>query len=547
MAPFEFHDDIDDICDAFESAWQSGHPPDVRDWVSRASPQTRERLRKELVSIDLEYRLVVEPKLDVAEYLRRHQLSTDDLLQTATVTLDGAALRKNTRQTQRWLNIPAQIGNYIIEEEIGRGGFGIVYRATDTILKRDVALKIPRDILTGELQTRFLREAEATAALDHPGLVPVFETGVADDICYIVTAFCPGQNLGDWLKDYGRISVRHAAEIVRDLATAMQHAHDRGIVHRDLKPSNIMAVARDAGEHSEHCPIAPRITDFGLAKILEEQREDTGSSVILGTPGYMAPEQISGTTKKSSYPAGDIYSLGVILFEMLAGRRPFERDTVVEVMDAIRNDDVPDLRKLQSDVPDDLATICHKCLSRDVGDRYVSCDELASDLARFLDGQPIAARPPGIRSRARHWLNKPARIQETGLLSILLGLGVPAWISLIILFVRIESLDAQIENEMIPQTLMITIVLLLPLAWVGYQTLRQRRFWIRTGFVLSIVNVLMVSPPLFGHVLVFADLYSRYPLGKIIAYTFLTLMFGLQVLQYGAALRSPIVKAGDKF
>ncbi|MGB4711659.1 MAG: serine/threonine-protein kinase [Fuerstiella sp.] len=503
----------------------------------------REELRKQLVEIDLEYRLAADSRFDVDAYLKMHRFAKDDIPQSATITgkqPDSDALVADVRG---WHQEPVQIGKFAIEKEIGRGGFGIVYRAFDPDLKRIVALKVPKDKITPESRKRFLQEAEATAALEHPGLVPVFETGEIDDVCYIATAFCPGQNLSKWLKARGRIPAMHAAEIIRDLAVAMQHAHDRGIVHRDLKPSNIMAVPRQLPEQSNGSPIIPRITDFGLAKVIEEQLEDTGSSIILGTPSYMAPEQLGGTARSSSYPAGDIYSLGVILFELLAGKRPFERKTVVEVMDAIRKDEPPILQKLLPDLPDDLGTICQKCLAREVEDRYASCGELARDLSLFLNGKPITARPPGLRYKIRHWIDNPNRIRETGQLSIMLGFGVPLWIFVIIIFVRIESLDAQIKNEMIPQTLLITILLLLPLAWVGYQTLHGIRSWVKVGFVLSIVNVLMVSPPLFGHVLVFSDLYGRYPLGKIIAYTFLTLMFGIQVLQYGVLLLSRSLKA----
>ena len=543
MTPFESNASIDDICDAFEAAWQGGIPPDIDFWLSEVAGDVREDLRQQLVEIDLKYRLAADPKFDVEAYHEKYQSTNSDNQQTTTITHKGAESRGTLAENSMRYQLPNKIGKFVIEKEIGRGGFGIVYKAFDPALKRLVALKVPKDRLTLESRTRFLREAEASAALDHPGLVPVYETGEVDNVCFIATAFCAGQDLSKWSKTCGRIQPEHAAEIVRDLAVAMQHAHDRGIVHRDLKPSNVMAIPRSLPEAFTGSPITPRITDFGLAKVIEEQLEDTGSSVILGTPSYMAPEQVGGTAKSSSFPAADIYSLGVILFELLTGKRPFERKTVIEVMDAIRKDDAPALRTLQPDLPDELETICQKCLSREVEDRYASCDELAKELSLFLDGKPIRTRPPGMRYKLRHWLSNPARIHETGLLSILLGLGVPAWIFLVIVFVRIESLDAQIKNEMIPQTLLITILLLLPLAWVGYQTLKGIRFWIKTGFVLSIMNTLMVSPPLFGYVLVFSDLYGRYPLGKIIAYTFLTMMFGIQVIQYGAALRSPTLKA----
>lgn len=529
---------VDGICDAFEAAWQDGNPPDLAQWLTRADPDLQAQLKIHLVRVDLDYRLKADPEFSVDEYLRNHNLSRGDVLQADTVTLVGPAQDSPVANNDGWVSIPTQIAKFRIEKELGRGGFGVVYKAFDTVLKRIVALKIPRDVLNEDSRKRFLREAEATAALDHPGLVPVFESGQADGLCYIATTYCPGPNLSQWIAQQERIPVRQAVVLVRDLADAMQHAHDRGVVHRDLKPSNVMIVSSGMGDDGGDSELAPRITDFGLAKLLEQRLEDTRTSVVLGTPSYMSPEQVAG--QDSSFSAAtDIYSLGVILYELLMGKRPFEGKTVIDVMNSIRDDTVPCLRKTRTDLPTDLETICLKCLAKETVDRYQSCAELANELSRFLQGQAIVARPPGLADKLRHWIHAPARVQETGLLSILLGLGVPVWILLVVIFVKIESLDAQVQTELIPQTLMVTVLLLLPLAWLGYQTLQRRRRWIGAGLIASIINLLMVSPPLLGYVVVFPDLYTRYPLGRIVAYTFLTLMFSIQLLQYAVALRSP--------
>lgn len=530
MAQQNLGDQIDQICDEFEQAWKQNDAPDVQSWMHRVEAPERQRLLKALVEVDIEYRTRLDRKFDATQYLENLGLSSQALAEDLTVSDLGTLGSDPTITVKTSVLMPSRIGKYQLQQEVGRGGFGVVYRAFDTVLKRDVALKIPRDFLHAGSKLRFVQEAEAAAALDHPGVVTVFESGEADGHCYIASAFCEGQNLSYWMKAQGEISSHCAAQIIRDAADAMQHAHDRGVIHRDLKPGNIMAVPGSDGT------ILPRITDFGLAKLIEGQMEDTRTSIVLGTPSYMAPEQIiSDSTSQES--ASDIYSLGVILYELLTGQRPFERSSVIEVMDAIRRDPVVSPRKIRADIPRDLETICQKCLSRIPEDRYDSCQDLMNDLTSFLSGDPIAARPPGLPSRIRRWLGRPGRFQETGLLSMLLGLLVPVWILMVVVFVAIDRLEANIKSELIPQTLGVTVSLLLPLAWVGWKTLGRSRLWVWIGFFASLINVVMVVPPLFGHIVVFPELYGQYPLGRIVAYTFLTLLFSVQVVQYGCLLR----------
>ncbi|MCR9197942.1 MAG: serine/threonine protein kinase [Planctomycetaceae bacterium] len=426
---------------------------------------------------------------------------------------------------------PAQLSKFRIDAEIGRGGFGVVYRAFDTQLNRTVALKVPRDTLDGNTKQRFFREAQATAALDHAGLVPIFEAGETDDgICFIATAFCDGPNLHRWLQQNKTVPCRTAAAFVRDLAEAMQHAHNRGVVHRDLKPANVMTVA--AQNSKQTAGINLRITDFGLARLYGEHLQETNSSYFWGTPNYMAPELLTGSPDAETQPATDIYSLGVILYEILTGQRPFNIKHPLELLNATQRSTAPLPRSLNADVPMDLETICLKCISPDAEDRYASCADMAADLSSFLAGRPIQGRRPGVWDWLRRWAGRSERTYETGLLSVALGIGVPIWIALIIAFVSGEGLNADIQQELIPQTLAVTIGLLMPLAFIGAKVISGGRRWIRAGFVLSIINVVMVCPPLFGYVFVFPNLYARYPLGKIIAYTALTASFSFQVLQY---------------
>jgi tRNA A-37 threonylcarbamoyl transferase component Bud32/tetratricopeptide (TPR) repeat protein len=287
------------------------------------------------------------------------------------------------------------IPGYEILSELGRGGMGIVYKARQIKLKRLVALKM---ILSGahagpQEVARFCREAETVARLQHPNVVQVYEVGEQYGRSYLVLELIEGESLDRKLA--GTPQPAHmAAQLVEVLARAMHVAHQQGIIHRDLKPANVLLTADGT----------PKITDFGLARKLGETPH-TRSGAILGTPSYMAPEQARGKNKEVG-PAADIYALGAILYELLTGRPPFKAviplDTVLQV---ISEDPVPP-RMLQPGTPRDLQTICLKCLQKESRRRYVTADELAADLRRFLQGQPIRARSVGKAERLWRWCRR---------------------------------------------------------------------------------------------------------------------------------------------
>jgi len=320
-----------------------------------------------------------------------------------------------------------QLGRFRIERLLGQGGFGIVYLATDPALGRPVALKVPRfhALASPQLVERFHREARTAAALDHPHIVPVYEAGEADGLHYIASAYCPGPNLAQWLRDQpGQIAPEVAARILASLADAVAYSHDRGILHRDIKPSNIMlapparprSAAEPATSLSDPLPFSPRLGDFGLAKILQDPAaghlavDDSGGTALLGTPAYMAPEQLQGLPDAVG-PAADIYSLGVVLYQLLSGHPPFQGASVVDVLDHVRTSDPAPLRRNRSDIPIDLEVICHRCLMKAPAQRYATAADLRDELCRFLNGQPIAAKKPAHRQFAKTWLRRrPATI-----------------------------------------------------------------------------------------------------------------------------------------
>jgi WD40 repeat protein/serine/threonine protein kinase len=299
-----------------------------------------------------------------------------------------------------------QVGRFQIVRTLGQGGGGIVFLAFDPDLQRQVALKIPHltTLLKPEMRRRFLREARAAARLNHPNLVPVHEVGETNGTCYLVSSYCTGGNLAEWLKQRTTpVPVGQAAEFLAALAEAVQYVHEHGIYHRDIKPGNILLDPR-FNPPSDEQAFVPRLTDFGLAKLHDAQSEATRSGTLLGTASYMAPEQVEGRLRDIG-PATDVYGLGAVLYEVLAGRPAFRGVTDADTLRQVLIDDAPPLRRLRREVPPDLETICLKCLEKNPSRRYASAAELAGDLRRFLNHQPILARPLGRTERLLKWVH----------------------------------------------------------------------------------------------------------------------------------------------
>ena len=309
--------------------------------------------------------------------------------------------------------LPLEFGRFSIVRELGRGGFGVVFLAEDTVLGRRVALKVPRPevLVTPEFRRRFLREAEAASRLDHPHIVPVYEVGEEGPVCYIASAYCEGSTLAQWLHTQTKpVPVRVASRLVAVLAAAVAHAHERGILHRDLKPGNILLQQQEgnvltAGGPRDELGFLPRICDFGLAKLLDQASEETRSGVPIGSPAYMAPEQASGRLREHGHGT-DVYALGVILYEILTGRPPHRGETDLETLRMIADLDPPSLRALRPGLPRDLERITLKCLEKRPGRRYSSTSELTADLHRYLDGKPVHARPVSVWERAGKWARR---------------------------------------------------------------------------------------------------------------------------------------------
>jgi WD40 repeat protein/serine/threonine protein kinase len=313
-------------------------------------------------------------------------------------------------------DLPAVAG-YEVLGFLGEGGMGVVYRARQVALDRLVALKLLRGGSSKRL-ARFRAEALADARLQHPHLVQIFEIGEHQGQPYLALELLEGGSLE--AKIAGKPQAPHdAATLVCVLARAIQYAHSRGIVHRDLKPSNVLLTAEGTA----------KIADFGLAKFLQGTEGQTQEGDLVGTPRYMAPEQTSGAPEAVG-PAADIYSLGVILYELLTGRAPLQAPTPVETLLLIRTQEPLPPSRLLPRLPRDLETICLKCLQKDPRRRYASAQDLADDLERFLAGKPVRARPVGMPEKALKWVGRnpvPALLLALLTMSLLGGLAAVSW------------------------------------------------------------------------------------------------------------------------
>lgn len=309
-----------------------------------------------------------------------------------------------------------EIGHFVLLDVVGQGGFGVVWRARDTELDRIVAIKTPRSGTIGvDEANQFMREAQAAAQLKHANIVSVHEVGRVDDVLYIVSDFVEGMTLSEWLAAH-RPTNRESAEMCLSLADALEHAHQAGVIHRDMKPGNILLDSTGS----------PNIADFGLAKRQVGDMTVTLDGRIVGTPAYMSPEQATGGLVDGR---SDVYSLGVILFQLLTGERPF-RGNHRMLLHQVVHEEAPSPRRLNGSIPRDLETICLKCLEKSPSRRYQSARELADDLRRFLASEPILARPIRTVDRIRKWaVRRPlvASLLTAFVLAVVLGVMGMTW------------------------------------------------------------------------------------------------------------------------
>jgi WD40 repeat protein len=458
---------VDEVADAFEAAWHAGPRPRIADFVGREAGQRRRALLGELVKLDLAYRRRAGERAALEDYRREFPelfgpdgTPPDDLLRYAgqlragpdapdapppvdsSVALRcpqcgnsvapsaaeardvccpscGASFRVESGRGAEFRagDLPRVLGKFQLVALLGRGSFGAVYKARDLELDRWVAVKVPRAgcFASAEEQERFLREARSAAQLNHPHIVAVHDVAHDGDLPYLVSDYVEGRTLAERLAER-RPAFREAAGLAAQIADALDYAHRRGVVHRDVNPRNILLDA--AGQ--------AHVTDFGLA-----HREGGGILVtldgqVLGTPAYMSPEQAAGQVRKVDRRS-DVYSLGVVLYEMLTGEVPF-RGTIHRLLDQVIHDEPRPPRQMNDRIPRDLQTICLKAMAKAPARRYATAGDLAADLRRYLRGEPIQARPVGRGEKLWRWCRRhPVEAILLGLTALLLvvlaGLG----------------------------------------------------------------------------------------------------------------------------
>jgi serine/threonine protein kinase len=411
-------DRIDELCDAFENAWQRGERPRIDAFLAQAADGDWPELFYQLLLVDLEYRGKSDERLSREFYLREFPRFAAQI-EAVAIKCGNAAFASSTsadaETVQLRINEGGQrVGQFELQQRLGAGAMGEVWKAWDPRLQRAVAIKLPRSGVLSEADLhRFLREGRAAAQLRHPRLSSVHEVGHDGDKTFIVTDYVEGINLKQYLAT-NRLHYRAIAKLCAEIAEALHHAHEHGVVHRDLKPANI--VVDPAGQ--------PHVIDFGLAKWSSDERDLTLKGDLLGTPAYMSPEQATGNSAKVG-PASDVYALGVILYEMLAGRCPFTGE-FTSVIHQIPRQDPPPLRAANPTIPRDLETVCLKALEKSPQRRYTTAQEMAEDLRRFERGEPVAARPVGRIEKTWRWIHRRPALAAS--LTLLATVAVATWI-----------------------------------------------------------------------------------------------------------------------
>ncbi len=435
---------VDDICTAFEQDYHAGRAPKIEDILARHPLELRRHLLPELIRAELAVRCANGADVPRDEYAARFPDNRslvdrlfDEHYRAETVPRQAVQpASRDTAQAETDADLTQTFGqNYTILERLGRGGMGVVYKARQRHPDRIVALKLIRSgqLASTEEVRRFRNEASFSGSLQHPNIVPVYEAGEQDGYCYFSMGYIDGESLEDQLRSFRDgegLSTRQAAEVMAVVADTVHHAHSLGVIHRDLKPGNVLIDRKGI----------PHVADFGLAKRMDADSSLSVDGQVIGTPGYMPPEQAKGAQVT---PQSDVYSIGATLYSLLTGRPPFNAETIPAVLAQVIEREPVSPRMINPSVDRDLETLCLKCLEKEPDHRPESAGELAIELRRYLNGEPIHSRPVSRTERAWRWCRrKPAiavAVAASTILVLLLSIVGP--------LVAFEQAELRIEAD----------------------------------------------------------------------------------------------------
>ena len=411
-------------------------------------------------------------------------------------------------------------GRYEIRRVVGAGAFGIVYLAVDPQTNGSVAVKVPRQevLVEKEKLKRFAAEAALVSELNHPNIVKFREADVDSPVPWLATEWCDGSDLAAWLQR-AKSDLREptpwteAVELVMEVADAVDHVHQHGIAHRDLKPANIMLCRTDDSKSNSLRSFLPKVADFGLSKLHGGEITNTHSSVLVGTPVYMAPElldgwQYRGASSGESAFAADIYSLGAILFELLAGQPPVSGRSFHEVLDNIRNSRMNELTGFRQDLPKGVYQIVRTCLCLNPEARYKTAKDLALDLKRCLAGEKIEGQSISVISKYQFWHARQLWLLTAGRFAMLSGGLIAVWLiitSVVALMSRVVPLEDLSQTA--GEAVLVLVTSTLPIALLGWMCIKRKRWAAMVGAIFNLGNLVAPVFGMLGRPLVFEGIY----------------------------------------
>lgn len=444
-----------------------------------------------------------------------------------------------------------RIGDYWLKYPIGGGAFGLLFLGEHIDSGRPAAVKIPRPevFFNDEIRERFSSEIAAVRRLSHPSIVSVTDSCDVGPTPYIVSEFCAGPNLREWLHE--KLSLadlergitlstdwKAVCEHVIQMAEGIQYAHENGVYHRDIKPENVLLFPQKTEARELH-EFEPRLTDFGLAQLAASNPAESRSSVVVGTAWYMAPEQIEGTANESMAAQGDVYSLGVVMFEMLTGSLPTRGRNYWEVLNNARNGNKRRLNQLRPDVPSELDAVCQVCLERNPHARYDTAADLIEDLQALLAGNRPALKKLPITKRVKFWAADPRWLTVAGWYTFWAHAVIGLWLTIGMTFAVFHFASQDISvSKLVTQTAVILTTMHLPTAWFGWKTKAGKRWAVYAGLVMALACISAPVITLANDVVFFQEIYGNARYFVVVVHLFLTIVFVIQFVLYLIAFLS---------